>query len=90
MPTIELVSLPDQIFYQKAIVVITNTPPASPVVGDVLIVGGTPTGDFAHHDDEIAMWDGRLWVFTVPTNPTIVYLESVSSLYLYRTSWAAL
>lgn len=45
-----------------------TSPPGSPADGDAYIVGGSATGDWASHDDDIAVWDGDEgeWVFYTP------------------------
>lgn len=33
-----------------------TTPPGSPSIGDTYIVGGSATGDWSGHDNEVAIW----------------------------------
>ena len=40
-----------------------NTPPVSPVVGDVYIIGDSPTGDWAGKAGYAAYYNGTRWVF---------------------------
>lgn len=58
-----------------------NTPPGSPSVGDRVIVGDSPTGDFVGHAGEIAQWSGSAWVFTTPREGSVVYVADETKLY---------
>ena len=40
-----------------------NSPPGSPTEGHRYIVGGTPTGDWVGHDDEVALYKNAAWIF---------------------------
>lgn len=39
----------------------TNTPPGSPSTGDSYIVGSSPTGAWAGHAGDIAVWEDSVW-----------------------------
>lgn len=41
----------------------TNTPPGSPAIGDAYIVGVAPSGAWAAHANELALYTSRGWVF---------------------------
>ena len=58
-----------------------DTPPGSPSEGDRVIVGGSPTGDFVGHAREIAQWEGASWVFTIPKQGTVVYVQDENEPY---------
>jgi len=51
---------------------ITNTPPASPIEGQSVIIGIAPTGAFATHANEIARYTTGAWVFTAPARGYVV------------------
>lgn len=51
---------------QLAVVSIANTPPGSPENGVRYIVGGSPTGAFATHANEIAAYQDGGWIFFTP------------------------
>lgn len=50
--------------------------PGSPTLGDAWIVGAAATGDFAGHDDDIALSTRRGWVFATPDLGMTVLDES--------------
>ena len=41
-------------------------PPADPALGERHIVGNSATGDWAAHENEIALWEGQIWRFVAP------------------------
>lgn len=41
-------------------------PPADPATGQCWIVGTAPTGDWAGHDEAIALWTSAGWRFAAP------------------------
>ncbi|EBA14280.1 ribonuclease III [Roseobacter sp. SK209-2-6] len=43
-----------------------SDPPSEPSLGARYILGAAPTGDWAGHAGEIALWDGYLWRFLLP------------------------
>lgn len=63
-----------------------DTPPGSPATGYRVIVGGSPTGDFSGHADEIAQWDGSAWVFTTPKQGTFTYVRDEDKFYKQTAS----
>lgn len=50
-----------------------TSPPGGPVVGDAHIVGAGATGGFAGHDDDIALYTRRGWIFATPEKGLTVY-----------------
>ena len=58
-----------------------DTPPGSPSTGYRVIVGDSPTGDFAGHAGELAQWNGTAWVFTEPKQGMILYVRDESEQY---------
>lgn len=63
------------------------TPPSSPSIGEMHIVG-SGTGDWSGHDDEIATWNGDYWIFTSPYDGLGVYVSAESKRYVYNgSSW---
>lgn len=65
-----------------------NTPPGSPVDGERVIVGSTPTGAFVGHAGEIAQWSGSAWVFTAPKQGMTTYVLDEDKLYKQTTASA--
>ena len=50
----------------KNIIDIQNAPPSSPAAGDRYIVGPEPTGDWAGQANNLTVYSGSAWGFTVP------------------------
>ncbi|MCW7544922.1 DUF2793 domain-containing protein [Aurantimonas litoralis] len=67
-----------------------SAPPGSPADGDRYIVLPTGTGDFAGHDNQIAMWAGDDWVFADPVAGLQVQYWDTRQIVLRfdGTSWA--
>lgn len=61
-----------------------TSPPPSPSTGDRYIVGGSATGDWAGHDDEIAEWSGA-WVYTTPTEGFGTWVIDENRIYFYES-----
>lgn len=59
-----------------------STPPAASA-GDRYIVGPSPTGDWAGHEDEIAQYNGTSWDFTAPDEGFVVWVEDENILVGY-------
>lgn len=59
-----------------------STPPVSPAVGDRYIVNPTGLGAWTTHDNEIAEWNGTIWVFFVPDNGTVTKVEDENLWYM--------
>jgi hypothetical protein len=67
-----------------------TAPPGSPTSGDTYIPAATATGDWAGHEDEIALWDGSDWVFYTPRTGWVAFIEDESKLSaFYSSSWSA-
>ncbi len=65
---------------------ITNTPPVSPTVGDVVIVGTSGTGDFSGKDNQLAQYLTGGWVFYTPFKWMDAVVESLDSRMTYDGS----
>lgn len=66
----------------------TNTPPASPSVGDSYVVGPAPTGVWALKSGQIAVCESvtGTWGYYVPTNGYLAYDKALSVLFKYDGS----
>jgi len=65
-----------------------TAPPVSPADGDVYIVGGSATGDWATHDDEIAYYYGG-WKFITPISGFRLWLDDEEVIYIYLSgAWS--
>ncbi|MBA7574471.1 hypothetical protein ES708_16277 [subsurface metagenome] len=66
------------------------TPPETPIIGDRYLVIATATEDWAGHEDDIAEWDGSVWVFTTPNTGFAVWIEDVGRQKNYNgTAWVS-
>lgn len=65
-----------------------TAPPGSPANGDAYIVAAGATGDWAGHDDELAVWHGAaaVWEFHVPKDGWRVYVRDESMFYVFNDS----
>jgi len=65
---------------------IVDTPPVSPVVGVLVIVGTSPTGDFVAHENELAQYLTGGWIFYTPFKWMDAVVESLDSRMSYDGS----
>ena len=63
-----------------------NAPPGSPVVGDSYIVGVAPTGAWAGHASDVALWTLRGWVFAQPSIGMTVYRQDTAGNVQYNAA----
>lgn len=63
-----------------------SSPPGSPVVGDVHIVDAAATGDFSGHDDDLAVYTRRGWVYATPGIGHTVLNEDDDTNWQYTAS----
>ena len=69
---------------------ITNAPPVSPTVGDVVIVGTSGSGDFYGKDNQLAQYLTGGWVFYTPFKWMDAVVEDIDSRMTYNgTTWVA-
>lgn len=61
---------------------VLSTPPGSPANGDAYIIGVSPTGAWAGHEHERALYSSG-WVFTTPGNGTNAWDASAKKSYVY-------
>lgn len=70
-----------------------NTPPGSPTMGDLYIVGPSPTGTWASQAGKLAVWTvgsdiTSVWVFITPKKGWEFYVSDENKKYLYDgTAW---
>lgn len=65
---------------------VTNTPPGSPVSGDMYALGTAPTGAWAGKAGNLAQWTGAAWQFTAPGAGWLAY-RAGTGMYVFNTSW---
>ena len=65
---------------------ITDTPPSSPAVGNLVIVGASPADDFIGHENELAQYLTGGWIFYTPFKWMDAVVESLDSRMTYDGS----
>ena len=73
-------------FVTPVVADIASAPPGSPTVGDLYIVGGSATGDFAGHENDLAQYLTGGWVFYTPFKWMDAVVESLDSRMTYDGS----
>ncbi len=63
-----------------------TAPPGSPATGARYIVGGSATGDWSGHDDDIAEYDGSNWDYITPDEGFCTTVEDENIAYRYNGS----
>jgi hypothetical protein len=68
-----------------------TVPPSSPTLGDRYIVAVGGTGAWNGHNNNIAEWNGSLWVFAVPDEGSACWIEDEDINYEWNgTTWIKL
>ncbi len=73
-------------FVTPVVADIANAAPGSPSVGDLYIVGSSPTGDFAGQANKLAQYQSGGWVFYTPFKWMDAFVESTDSRMAYDGS----
>lgn len=63
---------------------ISNDPPVGVAEGYKVLVGTSPTGDFAGHENEIATLVGSVWTFEVPAANETLEVHNSTQLLFYK------
>lgn len=71
---------------QQSVKRFTETPPASPAVGDRYLVKAVATGVWTGLEDSIVQWDGSAWIQTIPNTGFYVNVEDKGHWYQYNSS----
>ena len=67
----------------------TNTPPVSPVSGDLYIIGSSPTGAWLSQAGNLAYYD-QVWKFIVPNTGVTLWVNDENLIYTYSSAaWVA-
>lgn len=82
-PNVRRIPVEETFPWQRPVTSITATPAVGPSKGDRYVVGGSATGVWAGHDDDIAWFDGLNWQFDTPTDGWFVYNRGDNLLYLF-------
>lgn len=64
-----------------------STPPASPVVGTMYIVGPAATGAWAGHSGELAAFDGGGWIFMLPRDGCLAWIADEAAVTIFDGGW---
>ena len=65
-----------------------TAPPVSPTEGDRYRIASPATGLWATHEDDIAEWDGAVWIFQTPAGGWAVWVEDETEIYVWNgASW---
>ena len=76
---------------QLSVISTTNTPPGSPVDGDRYICGTSPTGAWAGHANDVALYIGTGWVFSEPEDGWLAFDQAVGGfVYFDLGAWGEL
>lgn len=69
----------------------TTTPPGSPTEGERYLLGVTPTGAWAGHGGDLAVFADGAWWFATPRVGWIAYDKAADTLRLLKSSgWATI
>ena len=71
-------------FCQLSVIDIAAAPPGSSTDGDCYIVDNSPTGDFAGHALEVALYMGTAWAFRTAPPGSIAWVQADSAHVVYR------
>jgi len=75
---------------QLSVATVTGTPPASPENGDRVIIGDTPTGDFADKPHQVAAFQDGAWAYYPPKTGWQAYIEDYAEIRIFDGSlWKA-
>ena len=65
-----------------------STPPGSPATGARYIVGTAPTGAWAGHEDDVALWSGSAWSFSDPVGGWVSWLiDEAKAVHFSSSGW---
>lgn len=64
-----------------------NTPPGSPVDGDVYVLGAAPTGAWSGHGSNIAVFYNASWRYMPARSGLLAYAVNDDSFYRYKTGY---
>lgn len=83
----EAINKIDSVLNTGAIDRALNTPPVSPIAGDLYIIGDTPSGDWADKENQIGYYDAG-WKFIVPNEGMTLWVNDEDRHYIWNgTTW---
>ena len=66
---------------------VRSYPPFSPPEGQSYIVGAGAAGDWAGHDDELAMFQSGTWLYVEPSDGLVVFDKEAGQLARFDGGW---
>jgi hypothetical protein len=76
------------ISHGESVIDVVNTPPTTPAIDTVYIVGTAPVGVFLAHENELAQWNGTAWKFATAINGETHLVDSQKANYSWNgTKW---
>lgn len=60
-----------------------SVPPDSPSIGDAYLTGTSPTGAWAGHEETVAVWTSRGWVFIEPQVGRLLFVADGTNRWVY-------
>lgn len=60
-----------------------TVPPVSPSIGDAYLTGSSPTGAWAGHEEKVAVWTSRGWVFVEPQVGRLLFVADGTNRWVY-------
>ena len=86
----EALALVDALLHPVVETMALSTPPSAPVAGQGWIVAAAPSGAWAGHAAELAVWTDGGWRFAVPTEAMTIWVRDLG-LHARRTgsAWTA-
>lgn len=79
------------VLWQDQVTAVTNAPPALPSDGDRYIVGTAPTGAWAGHAGDVAVYETDAWAFATPSDRWGVFVYNDDQFILFHEGvWTVL
>ncbi len=86
----EALALIDLLLHPSATAIGTNTPPASPAIGECWLLGSAPTGAWSGRAGQIAGWTSGGWRFILPRPMMRIHNSADGQIWqLAPSGWAA-
>lgn len=73
----------------QSVEAVLDAPPGSPANGAAWLVGTSPSGDFAGHNDKLAFRRGGAWEFHAPYEGAKTWDKATDVVLTYNGGWAA-
>ena len=91
----EILSAPSKLEWQNSVISILDAPPVGPAAGARYLIGTSPSGAWSSHANDIAEWNGSVWVYTVANTGfnvgTFVSVDTIAEGIYYwgGSSWTS-